>query len=371
MKFTCTKENFLQGIQAVSSITGKQVHLPILNNILLLAEPTGLKAVGTNLELSIVATIRGKVEQEGTFTVPAKTLVEYISLLPTEARIDCELEGTELVLKSGRQRTKMKGAPATDFPAVPTVEKISDLTFPADRLKRALQRVLMSVSHSEVRPELQGVLLFSEPNDQLRAIFASTDSYRLSEVKVELHNQVDLPVRVIIPQRTAQELHRLLPTTNDSVVLIFGEGQISCAIGDVHLVSRLIDGTYPDYRQIIPKTWNTEVKAPVEETLKAIKAASLFATQGVSAVSLELKPTEETLNITSASSQAGEHSADVAIEGTGADNKVILNHRFLADGLVAIDDERVVFKVVNSESPCMLQPEKTDDYLYIIMPIRQ
>jgi len=265
----------------------------------------------------------------------------------------------------------MKGSPATDFPAVPTVDKVSELTFPADRLKRALQRVLMSVSHSEVRPELQGVLLSSEPNDQLRAILASTDSYRLSEVKVELHNQIDLPVRVIIPQRTAQEFHRLLPNSSDPVTLIFGEGQISCAIGDVHLVSRLIDGTYPDYRQIIPKTWNTEVKAPVEETIKAIKAASLFATQGVSAISIEVKPTEETLNITSASSQAGEHSADVAVEGTGADNKVILNHRFLQDGLVAIDDERVIIRIVNSESPCVLQPEKTDDYLYIIMPIRQ
>lgn len=371
MKFTCTKENFLQGIQAVSSITGKQVHLPILNNILLLAEPTGLKAIGTNLELSIVASIRGKVEQEGSFTVPAKTLVEYISLLPAEAHIDCELDGVEMVLKSGRQRTKMKGTPATDFPAVPTIDKTNELTFPSDRLKRALQRVLMSVSHSEVRPELQGVLLFSENTDQLRATFASTDSYRLSEVKVELHNQVESPVRVIIPQKTAQELHRLLTNSNDPVTLIFGDGQISCVIGDVHVVSRLIDGTYPDYRQIIPKTWNTEVRSPVEETLKVIKAASLFATQGVSAVSLELKPASEILNITSASSQAGEHSADIAVEGIGADNKVILNHRFLADGLSSVDDERVLLKVVNSESPCMLQPEKVDDYLYIIMPIRQ
>ncbi len=371
MKFTCTKENFLQGIQAVSSITGKQVHLPILNNILLLAEPTGLKAIGTNLELSIVATIRGKVEIAGTFTVPAKMLVEYISLLPNEAHIDCELDGVELILKSGRQRTKMKGAPATDFPAVPPVEKNNELVFPADRLKRALQRVLMSVSHSEVRPELQGVLLFSENTDQLRATLASTDSYRLSEVHVELLNQSSVAVRVIIPQKAAQEIHRLLPNSNEPTALVLGEGQISCVIGDVHLVSRLIDGTYPDYRQIIPKTWNTELKAPVEETLKAIKAASLFATQGVSAVSLELKPASEILNITSASTQAGEHSADISVEGVGVDNKVILNHRFLVDGLLSVDDERVILKVVNSESPCLLQPEKTDDYLYIIMPIRQ
>lgn len=371
MKFTCTKENFLQGIQAVSSITGKQVHLPILNNILLLAEVSGVRAVGTNLELSIMASIRGKVESEGSFTVPAKTLVEYIALLPAEAHIDCELDGNELVLKSGRQRTKMKGTPATDFPAAPTIEKVSELAFPADRLKRALQRVLVSVSHSEVRPELQGVLCFTETPDQLRATLASTDSYRLSEVKVELHNQIELPVRVIIPQRTAQELHRLLPNNAEPVTLTIGEGQISCVIGDVHIVSRLIDGTYPDYRQIIPKTWNTEIKVPVDETQKAIKAASLFATQGVSAVSLEIKPAEEIVNITSASSQMGEHSADIGIEGTGTENRVILNHRFLVDGLSSVDDERAVMRVVSGESPCMIQPEKTDDYLYIIMPIRQ
>lgn len=371
MKFTCTKENFLQGIQAVSSITGKQVHLPILNNILISAEMTGLKAVGTNLELSIVASIRGKVEEPGSFTVPAKTLVEYIGLLPAEAHIDCEVDGNEMVLKSGRQRTKMKGAPATDFPSVPSVEKVTDLSFPGDRLKRALQRVLVSVSHSEVRPELQGVLLYTDTVDQMRTTLASTDSYRLSEVKVELHNQIDTATRVIIPQRTAQELHRLLPNSGESVIITIGEGQISCVIGDVHVISRLIDGSYPDYRQIIPKTWNTEVLVPVDETQKSIKAASLFATQGVSAVSLTIKPSEEIINITSASSQMGEHSADVGVEGTGSENKVILNHRYLVDGLAAVDDVRAYIKVVSGESPCMIQPEKGDDYLYIIMPIRQ
>ncbi len=371
MKFTCTKENFLQGIQAVSSVTGKQVHLPILNNILLSAEMAGIKAIGTNLELSIVAEIRGKVEEAGSFTIPARTIVEYISLLPAEARIDCELEENELILKSGRQRTKMKGSPATDFPTVPTIEKTHELIFPADRFKRALQRVLVSVSHSEVRPELQGILIFTEAPDQLRTIFASTDSYRLSEVKLEVLSAIDIPVRVILPQRTAQELHRLLPTSQDPITVSFAEGQISCVIGDVHLVSRLIDGNYPDYRQIIPKTWNTEAKIPVSETQKAIKAASLFATQGVSAVSVQVRPNEETLTITSGSSQMGEHSADIAIEGTGQENKVILNHRFLVDGLAAIDEERAVLKVVSGESPCLLQPEKADDYLYIIMPIRQ
>ncbi len=371
MKFTCTKENFLQGIQAVSSITGKQVHLPILNNILLTAEVSGIKALGTNLELWVVADIRGKVEDTGSFTVPAKTLVEYVSLLPNEARIDCEIEGSEMILKSGRQRTKMKGAMSTDFPSVPTIEKKNEASFPANKLKRALARVLVSVSHSEVRPELQGVLIFSELTDQLRVTLASTDSYRLSEVHVEVLNQLETPIRAIIPQKTAQEIHRLLPSTADPIKVVFTEGQFSCEINEVYVVSQLIEGTYPDYRQIIPKTWGTEIKIPTEETQKAIKAASLFATQGVSAISLHLKPAEETLSVTSASSQAGEHSADIAVEGTGNENTVILNHRFLIDGLTAIDEENTLLKVVSPDSPCVLQPEKADDYLYIIMPIRQ
>ncbi len=372
MKFTCTKENILTGLQAVSAITGKQVHLPILNNVQLVAELTGIKAIGTNLELSVVSSIRGKVEMEGAFTVPAKTLVEYIALLPAEARIDFELEGNELILKSGRQRTKMKGTPATDFPSIPLVEKTTELTFPSDRLKRALSRVLVSVSHSEVRPELQGVLLFTEPTDQMRAIFASTDSYRLSEALVEVLNGGNQPsVRVIIPQRTAQELFRLLPNGNDPVTIAFGEGQISCIIGDATLLSRLIEGNYPDYRQIIPKTHTAEVKLPTEETQKVIKAASLFSAQGVSAVSLRVNPKEEVLNITSASSQAGEHSADIAVEGLGEENTVILNHKFLVDGLQAIDEPFAKLKIVSGEAPCVLQPENADDYLYIIMPIRQ
>lgn len=371
MKFTCTKENFLQGVQAVSSITGKQVHLPILNNILISAEPTGLRATGTNLELSVVAAIRGKVEVAGSFTVPAKTLVEYVSLLPAEARIDCELVENELVLKSGRQRTKMKGVSATDFPVVPVVEKQNEIVFPADRLKRALGRVLISVSHSEVRPELQGVLFFTDQADRLRAVFASTDSYRLTEVKTEVMKNCDTPMRVIIPQRTAQETYRLLPNTDDQIVVSFGEGQISCVIGDVQVISRLIDGAYPDYRQIIPKTWNTEVRLSVEELTKTIRAASLFATQGVNAVSLHAKPSEELLVVTSASSQMGEHSAEIPVEGTGDENKIILNHRYLLDGLLSVEEERASLRVVSGEAPCVLLPEKSDDYVYIIMPIRQ
>lgn len=371
MKFTCTKENLLNGLSAVSPITGKQVHLPILNNVLLQAERTQLRAVGTNLEMAITATIRGKVEEEGSFTVPAKTLAEYVGLLPNESHIECELVGSELVLRAGRQKTKMKGSPATEFPTTPTVEKTNELTLVADRLKKALQRALLSVSHSEVRPELQGVLLFTETSDVMRATLASTDSYRLSETKADLLSPAATPVRVIVPQRAAHELFRLLPSAPDPVTLVFGEGQIFCVIGETTLVSRLVDGNYPDYRQIIPKEWHTELTVPTEETHKTVRAAALFSTQGVSAVSLRLQPTEETLSVTSASAQAGEHSADIAVEGSGAENTVILNHRFLQDGLLAIDEEKTVIKVVNGESPCVLKPEKADDYLYIIMPIRQ
>lgn len=371
MKFTCTKENFLQGVQAVAPITGKQVHLPILNNILILAETTGLKVIGTNLELWLIATVRGLVEVSGSFTIPAKTLSEFISLLPAESRIDCELIENELVLKSGKQRVKIKGTPANDFPVTPAVQVTTEMIFPSNKLKQALARVLVSVSHSDVRPEFQGVLVFTESEDELRATFASTDSYRLTEVKSEILKSIDQPIRIIIPQRAAHEIQRLIGGISDPVKINIGDGQLACLVGDVQIISRLVDKSYPDYRQIIPKTWNTEVKISAEELTKTIRAASLFATQGVNAVSLEVKPSNEIAIVASASSQTGEHSAEISIDGSGDDNKIILNHRYLLDGLVSINEERAVIRVVNGESPCVLVPETADDYLYIIMPIRQ
>lgn len=371
MKFICTKENLLQGIQAVSPVTGKQVHLPILNNILLQAEMQGVKAIGTNLEMAITALIRGKVEIEGSFTIPAKTLVEYVSLLPNEARVDCELENNEFVLRSGKQKTKIKGMLASEFPAVPDTEKVSELVFSSDNLKQALQRVLVSVSHSEVRPELQGVLMQTNTEEQLRVFLASTDSYRLTEVRADLLQQASTAVRVIIPQRAAQEIARLLPNTHESVTLSLGDGQCSCVIGDVQIVSRLLDGNYPDYRQIIPKNWITQVLVNVAELQKGVRAASLFTTQGVNAVSVEIRPSEEIMHISSTSSQLGEHAADIAVEGAGEDVRIILNHRYLLDGLNTTNGEKVSLKIVSGESPCILVPEKSDDYLYIIMPIRQ
>ncbi len=361
----------MNGITAVSPLTGRQIHLPILNNLLIDARTTQITITGTNLEATIIAVVRGMVEIEGSYTIPAKTIAEYVGLLPAEARIECEMIGTELQIKSGKQKAKIKGSPATEFPTTPTNEGVTTLSLPADQLKKAIQRTLVSVSHSEVRPELQGVYMFSETNDALRVVFASTDSYRLTEVYVDLLSPAQTVVRAILPQRTAQEISRVLPTDQTVINLILSEGQISCSIGDVIIISRLIDGNYPDYRQIIPKEWKTEVSVPTEETHKAIRAAALFATQGVNAVSVHIAPEQEKMIITSASSLSGEQSAEISLQGTGDENTVTLNQKFLQDGLSFVGEERSVIKIVNAESPCVVKPEKADDYLYIIMPIRQ
>lgn len=371
MKFICTKENLLGGITSVAPITGKHAHLPILNNILIHASPTQITLTGTNLEATLNAVVRGKIEQEGDFTIPARTFADYVALLPQETNVECEVVGSELVVRASRQKAKIKGSPATEFPATPHTEGGDELALPTDRLKRALQRVLLSVSHSEVRPELQGVLLFIDVQDPMRVTLASTDSYRLTEVRVDLLAPHETPVRVIIPQRAAQELCRLLSAAPQTITLSVQEGQIVCRVGDVTLTSRLIDGNYPDYRQIIPKEWRTEIKMATQETLSAIRAAALFATQGVNAVLLHANPSVETLSVTSASSQAGEQSSEIGVEGGGEENTVTLNHRFLLDGLAAVDEDRVELKIVNGESPCLMKPEKTDEYLCIIMPIRQ
>lgn len=371
MKFTCTKENLMNGITAVAPITGKHAHLPILNNVLIQATPTQITLTGSNLEATLVATVRGKIEQEGSYTIPARTIADYVALLQNESNVECELVGSELSVRAGKQKAKIKGSLASEFPTTPHNETGNEITLPSDGLKRGLQRALISVSHSEVRPELQGVLVFTDETDPMRIFLASTDSYRLTETRIDLLAPRQSSVRMILPQRTAQELYRLLPSNNQTITLVVGDSHLVCHIGDVMLISRLVDGNYPDYRQIIPKEWKTQLKMPAQEAQNAIRAAALFATQGVNAVLLRAVPSEEMLVVSSASSQAGEQTAEIGVEGVGEENSVTLNHRFLHDGLVSIDDDRVELKIVNAESPCMVKPEKTDDYLCIIMPIRQ
>lgn len=374
MKFTCTKENLAYVLDLVGAVASKHVNLPILSNIFINVTESKVELITTNLEIAVKANLRAKVEKTGTFTVPAKTLSDYTRLLSDE-QITLELKENELLVSCGSSSTKIKGAPADEYPVIPEVEEKTAYTIDVSSFKQALSQVVGSAAKNEIRPELSGVYFGFFTDYYKGLVLATTDSYRLAEKKISLDQGSD-ESKIIVPSRSVYEIIRLLSAVANKdketkVRLWVSENQIAIRYEDFEMTSRLVDGKYPDYTQIIPNEFKTNTLILVDHFVKKIKAASLFTTTGVNAVSFDLNAEQNTVGISSTSTQTGEHTSEIDVEVQGEENSILLNHRYVLEGLQNIDTDDVEFKVNSGDAPCLFKPKDDDSYLYIVMPIRQ
>lgn len=382
MKFTSTKENLLDGLQTVAHVAGKNIQLPILNNVLIEVQDKQVRLASTNLEIAATNAIRAKVEEEGSFTVPARTFLETVQYISGE-KIECTTSENELIISSEHTKTKIKGSPGEEFPVIPAVEKKNVYTIEASAFGKGLSRVLFAASRSEVRPELGGVLFHFHPNAaEGILILAATDSYRLAEqrllVEKKQGSNETTSLRVIVPARAVQEVSRILSTLENPmsgtpviVEIVISENQIAFFMDGVEFTSRLVEGNYPDYTQIIPTTFKTTLTVSVAEFAKHIKAASVFTTTGVNAVSFRLDGGNGMMYIASASTQTGEYTSSLTAEVQGEDNTILLNHRYILDGLGVLGTADTTFQVIGPESPCLLRSVGEDTFRYVMMPIKQ
>ncbi len=374
MKFVCTKENLQYVLSLVTPLTGKNTNLPILNNLHFVVSDSKVEVVATNLEVAVRAVLRAKIEKTGAFTVPAKTFSDYVHLL-SDNQVEVEMVDNELLVTSGSSRTKIKGTSADEYPVIPDIEETHGYTISAPALKHALAKTVIAVAKNEIRPELSGVYFgfFTERYSGL--LLAATDSYRLAETRLVVEQGTDV-VQSIVPARAIFEMIRLL-TLGESADgeskarLWVSENQIALRYDGFEMTARLIDGRYPDYAQIIPANFKTIATFPTDVMVNKIKAASLFATSGVNAVSFDLNAEGKTVGVSSTSTQTGEHSSEVDADVQGEENSILLNFRYVIDGLQQMETDEVGFKVNSGDSPCLFQPKNSADYLYIVMPIRQ
>ncbi len=359
----------------VGHITSKNINLPILNNILIKTEGGNIEFVSTNLEIGVVHQVRGKIESEGQFTVDSKLITEYVNLLSSGEKVKIEEKDGELRVESGNYKTKIKGESAKEFPLIPTIPKNNPYICKIEELKKALNGVVFAVSTSENRMELTGVL-FSFNKKQLS--LAATDSYRLAERELGfIGEELNSEVKIIVPAKTVQELLRVLnsfdglgETENAQEVKIYlSENQILFTVDSVDLISRLINGHYPDYKQIIPVKTQTDTLIERTELIRAVKAAALFSKTGINDITLRFFKSK--IIVSSFSGASGESEVELEAETKGIDNEITINYRYLLDGLNNIEGERVKIGVINSTTPCLLKSEKENGYLYIVMPIRQ
>lgn len=380
MKFTVTQENFSHGLFMVSHVAAKSANLPVLQNVLIEANESGIKLTATNLEIGMSCLVRGKIDHTGAFTVQSKLLADFVGLLPKTnlevASVSDAQGNSALTVTSGESETKLKGIPAADFPLIPAVERQGGATCAADDLRAAIAQVVFAVSQSETRPEINGVLLQFAGHE---LTLTATDSYRLAERKVHLLTPLREPQHVIVPARALQELLRALSGFKDpaalapveNVELFVAENQILGVAGGVEIVSRLVEGQYPDYRQIIPQQSSTTGKIATAELAKAAKTASLFSRGGIYDVALAFEPERRQVVLSAANAQLGENITRVGANITGVPNRTVLNSRYLLDGLQNMEAEEVEFHLIDTASPCVIKPRGKANYLYLVMPIKQ
>ncbi len=365
MKVSCTQENLTKGLNIVGRMVGTRMTLPVLNNILLKTQNGRLTLSATDLEIGISTWIGAKVDKDGAFTCPARLLSEYITT-NTDKAINLELKDATLHLESEHFKANIKGIEASEFPLIPEVKAGETLEVNALNFKEAISKTVFACALDETRPVLAGVCLkISDGKMKLVA----TDSYRLAEKTLNLTSKPAKNLSVIIPQRTMSEVGRLLDESLEKVEIKIGENQVYLKLGPTEVVSRLVEGSYPDYEQIIPKNIKTKVAIERLAFTNAIKMASFFARESANNVKLVVK-NSKTVQIVAVSPQLGDNISDIEGEMTGDEIEIAFNAKFILDVLQVIEKPRISLELAGNLSAGILRPAGDTNYLYIVMPLR-
>ena len=382
MKLQSLSENFKRGILIAEKIIGKNLTLPILSNILLEAEKSRLKASATNLEIGVVCSLRAKIEKEGKIAVPGRIMGSYLSNIPDGSKMNIEVKNQTLFLASEGNRAVVKGVDAKDFPIIPKPQ--SDCLFEIDGsvFQNSTMKVVASAALSETRQELTGVY-FGFEKDSLT--LAATDSFRLAEASIKLGKTdtggsyqkfISKNSSVIVPARTLQEVARSIGDENGKAKIYIGESQIFFEVDETMFVSRLIDGKYPEYKQVIPKEFSSSIFISRENLARAVRTASIFSDSKSREVKLYIKEDSSKIKVESQSVETGENIIEVScqIKAKG-ENIIAFNNRYLVDALNSFSSEMVYIGFNDSFGPVIFrevqEKEKLNkNYLHIVMPIR-
>jgi len=384
MELSCTKENLKKAIFNIEKISNKQTSLPILKNIMLRAKDGKLFFYATNLEIGIICNIRAKVIKDGEFSVPARLLSDFVNNLPDKNdNLEISLaEGSFLNIISEQYNAKIKGLSCEDFPIIPKPSEEYMISVDNSILKHSLSRVLNCVSNNDTRIEFTGVNMFFE-DDSL--FFAATDGFKLAESRIELKgDEINMEKTenikndsVIIPVGALFELNRVIGNESGKTEILIENNQIFFSVNEeVQIVSKLINGKYPNYRQIIPSGFSTEMVINKDELLKSIKIASVFTSSNSKEVSLNIDSVNETLLIESEFQDLGENKIELKpIKIQGENQSIVLNPKYIMDGLNLISSSEVLVLLNDNTSPIAfksIDDNKVDEnYIYIMMPVKK
>lgn len=377
MKFTILKDKFKKGISIIEKISIKSNTLPILNNILISVEKNFLKLSATDLEVGIKWWVLVKTKKEGKIAIPSKVLSNYINFLPSKP-IDFELKNDNLKIECENYKTIIKGVNADDFPIIPEVSKDEKINIDIKSFCRALSSVVDVASLSSIKPEISGIYLFFEKKS---ITITATDSFRLAENKIYLNEPINKNYSLILPQKTAKEIINIFNEKEGNLTVYFSPNQIyfetyliETAHPEIELTSRLIEGEYPNYQEIIPKKYDTKIIFPLEEFINQVKLASLFSGK-INEIKLKINPSLNRVDFFSENPDTGEYQSFLNSKIEGKSCQISFNYKFLLDGLLSLNflkdkKSEAILELNGSDKPGILKLKDNENYIYLVMPIK-
>jgi DNA polymerase-3 subunit beta len=374
MKVTILQENLARGLGIVSRAVSPRSTLPVLANIMIATDEGRLRLSATNLEMGITCWIAARIEDEGSTTVPARTLADLVNTLPGEqVALNLDTSTQTLNVRSGTSTNDIKGIDAQEFPPLPVPDMEGAVQLNVVDFREMIHQVAFAASTDEARPVLMGVLVIVE-GDQIT--MAAADGFRLSVRTATLSAPAPQPVNIIVPARALSELARIANDGDEAIAMVVpkGRGQVVFRVKDAELVSQLIDGTFPDYQQIIPRSYKSRTLVSTASLLKACKQAEIFAREGSNVARLDIKAAQgemepSEVEISAISEETGKNETIVEATVDGGSVLIAFNVKYLREALEIIKTPNVALETSAANAPGVVRPVGEDDFLHVIMPM--
>jgi len=363
MKLSCPKDTLKNAIQHAERMTGKNLSLPVLGGVLLSAEGGALLIRATNLDLGIEIKIPSKIEKEGSVVVPSGVLSGILAVVH-DTKVSIELQGENLLITTANTRSVVKCLPHEDFPTLPLISEGDTLSLPIDKFVDGIKSVWYSASLSDIKPEIASVYIYPD-NDSI--VFTATDSFRLAEKKIILKKNLNF-THILIPNKNIAEILRTFDGASGDVQVLFNKNQISFSFEGVYVTSRIVDGVFPDYRQIIPKESVAEATVLKQDLLNGLKVTNLFSDK-FNRVDLVVDVAHKKLSVESKNASVGENVTDIDAHTSGKDIRCGFNQKYILECFQSVKQDSILLRFCGEGRPLLIKGVNDTSFMYLVMPL--
>lgn len=364
MKILCLKKDLKEAVFICERISGKNLNLPILSNILLDTDGKDLKLISTNLELGVEIIIPAKIENKGKITIPSTIFNSFLSNISGSDQINLEIKNNNLIISTNNNSTLIKSQPTDDFPNLPKIKSDNKFSIPIIDFISGLKMVFYSCALSTIKPEISSVYLYSSKADMIT--FTATDSFRLAEKKINYFFPEFGPI--LIPFKTVVEIIRIFDGKEGNLDILFDKNQINIKKDNIIFISRLTDGVFPDYNQIIPKKFTTDAIINKDFFINSLKISSLFSGK-LNELNIVVNSEDGFLTIKTSNNESGENISKIPAKITGENLKITFNHKYIYDCLPNIESEEIILRFSGEGRPLLITGAQDNTFQYLVMPM--